>query len=123
MNLILSQAAKYLGQGLIQSVFELHDGSGVVVTIGKYITPNHMDINKNGVEPDFREFPGKFFYLVQIKTETINAPLNLWNVQLGVKLDNILQGAICYDVDRAQVCEAILIHFLLLPLGYLCIFF
>ncbi|WJZ96687.1 hypothetical protein VitviT2T_015347 [Vitis vinifera] len=45
------------GKGLIQSVFELHDGSGVVVTIGKYVTPNHMDINKNGIEPDFREFP------------------------------------------------------------------
>ena len=55
---------KYLRQGLIQSVFELHDGSGVVVTIGKYVTPHHMDINKNGIEPDFREFPGKFLDLV-----------------------------------------------------------
>ncbi|KAA8514986.1 hypothetical protein F0562_018227 [Nyssa sinensis] len=45
------------GKGLIQSVFELHDGSGVVVTIGKYVTPNHMDINGNGVEPDFNNFP------------------------------------------------------------------
>lgn len=45
-------------QGLIQSVFELNDGSGVVVTIGKYVTPNHMDINGNGVDPDFRNFPG-----------------------------------------------------------------
>lgn len=46
-------------QGLIQSVFELQDGSGVVVTIGKYVTPNHMDINGNGIEPDFRNLPGK----------------------------------------------------------------
>ncbi|XP_010926303.1 carboxyl-terminal-processing peptidase 1, chloroplastic isoform X2 [Elaeis guineensis] len=45
------------GKGLIQSVFELHDGSGVVVTIGKYVTPNHMDINGNGVEPDFPRLP------------------------------------------------------------------
>ncbi|XP_027184206.1 carboxyl-terminal-processing peptidase 1, chloroplastic-like [Coffea eugenioides] len=45
------------GKGLIQSVFELHDGSGVVVTVGKYVTPNHMDINGNGVEPDFRSLP------------------------------------------------------------------
>ncbi|KAK6797270.1 hypothetical protein RDI58_004972 [Solanum bulbocastanum] len=50
---------KTYGKGLIQSVFELPDGSGVVVTIGKYVTPNHMDINGNGVEPDFRNFPGK----------------------------------------------------------------
>lgn len=46
------------GKGLIQSVFELRDGSGVVVTIGKYVTPNHMDINGNGIEPDFHKFPG-----------------------------------------------------------------
>lgn len=45
-------------QGLIQSVFELHDGSGIVVTVGKYVTPNHMDINGNGIEPDFRNLPG-----------------------------------------------------------------
>ncbi|KAM4112153.1 hypothetical protein ACJW30_05G119200 [Castanea mollissima] len=43
--------------GLIQSVFELHDGSGVVVTVGKYVTPNHRDINGNGIEPDYRNLP------------------------------------------------------------------
>ncbi|KAG6755036.1 hypothetical protein POTOM_040850 [Populus tomentosa] len=46
------------GKGLIQSVFELHDGSGVVVTVGKYVTPNHMDINGNGIEPDYQKLPG-----------------------------------------------------------------
>ncbi|XP_048331696.2 carboxyl-terminal-processing peptidase 1, chloroplastic isoform X2 [Ziziphus jujuba] len=45
------------GKGLIQSVFELHDGSGVVVTVGKYVTPNHKDINGNGIEPDYRNLP------------------------------------------------------------------
>jgi len=39
-------------------VYELRDGSGVVVTIGKYVTPNHMDINGGGIEPDFRNLPG-----------------------------------------------------------------
>ncbi|OMO82881.1 hypothetical protein COLO4_22783 [Corchorus olitorius] len=46
------------GKGLIQSVFELRDGSGVVVTVGKYVTPDHLDINGNGIEPDYRNFPG-----------------------------------------------------------------
>ncbi|WOL14494.1 carboxyl-terminal-processing peptidase 1, chloroplastic [Canna indica] len=45
------------GKGLIQSVYELQDGSGVVVTIGKYVTPNHKDINGNGVQPDFTRIP------------------------------------------------------------------
>ncbi|ONL95348.1 Carboxyl-terminal-processing peptidase 1 chloroplastic [Zea mays] len=40
-------------QGLIQSVFELHDSSCIVVTVGKYVTPNHKDINGNGIEPDY----------------------------------------------------------------------
>lgn len=34
----------------------------MVVTIGKYVTPNHVDINGNGVEPDFGNIPGKILY-------------------------------------------------------------
>ncbi|XP_004504235.1 carboxyl-terminal-processing peptidase 1, chloroplastic [Cicer arietinum] len=45
------------GKGLIQSVFELQDGSGVVITVGKYVTPKHKDINGNGIEPDFQKLP------------------------------------------------------------------
>lgn len=40
------------GKGLIQSLFELSDGSGLAVTIAKYETPNHRDINKQGIKPD-----------------------------------------------------------------------
>uniref|UniRef100_A0A7N0VK97 C-terminal processing peptidase n=1 Tax=Kalanchoe fedtschenkoi TaxID=63787 RepID=A0A7N0VK97_KALFE len=48
---------KTYGKGLIQSVFELSDGSGLVVTVGKYVTKNHTDINGNGIPPDFRNLP------------------------------------------------------------------
>lgn len=44
------------GKGLIQSLFELSDGSGLAVTIAKYETPNHRDINKLGIKPD-KEIP------------------------------------------------------------------
>jgi carboxyl-terminal processing protease len=40
------------GKGLIQSLFELSDGSGLAVTIAKYETPNHRDINKLGIKPN-----------------------------------------------------------------------
>ncbi|MBW4468428.1 MAG: PDZ domain-containing protein [Pegethrix bostrychoides GSE-TBD4-15B] len=40
------------GKGLIQSLFSLSDGSGLAVTIAKYETPNHSDINKLGISPD-----------------------------------------------------------------------
>ncbi|KAK1266995.1 hypothetical protein QJS04_geneDACA000066 [Acorus gramineus] len=40
------------GKGKIQSVFELSDGSGLAVTVARYETPAHTDINKVGVIPD-----------------------------------------------------------------------
>ncbi|BAY16369.1 peptidase [Anabaenopsis circularis NIES-21] len=40
------------GKGLIQSLFELSDGAGLAVTIAKYETPQHRDINKLGIKPD-----------------------------------------------------------------------
>ncbi len=43
---------KTFGKGLIQSLFELPDGSGLAVTVAKYETPNHTDINKLGIMPD-----------------------------------------------------------------------
>jgi carboxyl-terminal processing protease len=40
------------GKGLVQSVRPLGDGSGMAVTIAKYLTPNGTDINKAGIPPD-----------------------------------------------------------------------
>jgi carboxyl-terminal processing protease len=43
---------KTFGKGLVQSVRGLGDGSGMAVTIAKYLTPNGRDINKHGIDPD-----------------------------------------------------------------------
>ncbi len=40
------------GKGLIQSLFQLDDGSGLAITVAKYETPNHKDIHKLGIAPD-----------------------------------------------------------------------
>jgi carboxyl-terminal processing protease len=40
------------GKGLVQSVRPLGDGSGLAVTIAKYLTPSGRDINKEGIPPD-----------------------------------------------------------------------
>ena len=40
------------GKGLIQSLFDLSDGSGLTVTVAKYETPKHRDIHKLGITPD-----------------------------------------------------------------------
>ena len=43
---------KTFGKGLVQSVRGLSDGSGLTVTIAKYLTPKGTDIHKNGIRPD-----------------------------------------------------------------------
>jgi carboxyl-terminal processing protease len=40
------------GKGLVQSVRGLGDGSGIAVTVAKYLTPDGRDINKEGINPD-----------------------------------------------------------------------
>ena len=43
---------KTFGKGLVQAVRGLADGSGMTVTVAKYLTPDGTDIHKNGIEPD-----------------------------------------------------------------------
>ena len=43
---------KTFGKGLVQSVHRLADGSGLAVTIAKYLTPSGRDIHKEGIAPD-----------------------------------------------------------------------
>lgn len=68
------------GKGLVQAINKLGDGSGVNVTIAKYLTPNKTDINKKGIEPDY-----------QVKLEKIDYDLSRgpWffdpNVKFGVR--------------------------------------
>lgn len=44
--------SKTFGKGLVQSVRGLGDGSGLAVTVAKYLTPSGRDINHMGIEPD-----------------------------------------------------------------------
>tara|TARA_Y100001933_G_scaffold10844_1_gene9455 strand:+ start:256 stop:1524 length:1269 start_codon:yes stop_codon:yes gene_type:complete len=43
---------KTFGKGLVQSMRALVDGSGLTVTVAKYLTPDGTDINKFGISPD-----------------------------------------------------------------------
>lgn len=62
---------KTFGKGLIQSLFDLSDGSGVAVTVAKYETPAHNDINKQGIKPDF-VVPLEPITLTQVGTDADN---------------------------------------------------
>ena len=50
-------SCRTFGKGLIQSVYELSDGSGMVITNGKYLTPALTDIDTEGIAPDFKQQP------------------------------------------------------------------
>ncbi|KAK9797379.1 hypothetical protein WJX73_007798 [Symbiochloris irregularis] len=45
------------GKGLIQSVYQLEDGSALIVTVGKYLTPSRIDLDRTGIVPDFSKLP------------------------------------------------------------------
>lgn len=51
---------KTYGKGLVQKVFPTPNNTGLNLTIARYLTPNNIDINKKGIEPD---------YLIQITKE------------------------------------------------------
>ncbi len=62
------------GKGLIQSVYELSDGSGLVITVGKYLTPRGTDIARYGIKPDFNRVPSGAQYDSMVNACKLSAP-------------------------------------------------
>ena len=42
------------GKGMVQKIIPLNNGTCVNLTIAKYLTPKGNDINKKGIEPDYK---------------------------------------------------------------------
>ena len=76
---------KTFGKGLVQSVRSLSDGSGLTVTVAKYLTPSGKDINKNGIEPDIRAD-----LLLNEKNKLTNSDLGTLKDSQYVAAENIL---------------------------------
>ena len=43
---------KTFGKGSVQEYQELGDGTAIKITVAEWLTPNNININKNGIEPD-----------------------------------------------------------------------
>jgi carboxyl-terminal processing protease len=80
---------KTFGKGLIQSLFDLTDGSGLAVTVAKYETPSHHDIHKLGIVPD-----------LQVALEPISFD------QVGTPADQQYQAALKLLKSDAVVADA-----------------
>ena len=60
------------GKGVIQTIYNLTDGSGIKLTTNEYYTPKRNTINKVGIKPDIEvEFPKEeSLYSVEEKDDT-----------------------------------------------------
>jgi carboxyl-terminal processing protease len=65
---------KSFGKGLVQAINRLDDGSGVNITIARYVTPDNIDIHKKGITPD---------YNVELKAEDYKAARGPWWLDPG----------------------------------------
>jgi len=72
------------GKGLVQSVRGLGDGSGIAITVAKYLTPDGRDINQEGISPD-----------IEIElTEEQRENLSINQDQIGTEQDPQYVGAL-----------------------------
>jgi carboxyl-terminal processing protease len=60
---------KSFGKGLVQSINKLENGSGINITIARYLTPNDTDIHKTGIVPDHN---------VELKEDDLKAGKGPW---------------------------------------------
>ncbi len=86
---------KTFGKGLVQSVRSLSDGSGLTVTVAKYLTPSGKDINKNGIEPDIRAE-----LLLNDKNKLTNLDLGTLKDSQYVAAENILLRKFRFEVNK-----------------------
>lgn len=75
------------GKASVQNIRPLSDGSAVLVTVAKYLTPNGHNINKVGISPN---------YVVEVPTATIEEALKNPDYQYAEEKDNQLQYALQY---------------------------
>lgn len=60
---------KTFGKGVVQTAFDLEDGSNLKLTTSKWLTPDGNWINKKGIEPDIEVEQPDFFNVTRVLTE------------------------------------------------------
>jgi carboxyl-terminal processing protease len=78
------------GKASVQNIRPLSDGSAILVTVAKYLTPDGKNINKVGISPN---------YVVEIPTASIEAALKDPNYKYSEDKDEQLQYALKYLRD------------------------
>ncbi len=73
---------KTFGKASVQNVRRLNDGSALLITIAKYLTPNGEDINKKGIMPDIE---------VLIPTEEAEAEFEIEDEKEDIQLQKAIE--------------------------------
>jgi len=76
------------GKGVVQSLFQLSDGSGIRVTVARYYTPGGYSIHGEGITPDIliptdRETSMRVMSLEQWQDEQLTAAMNVVRSAIG----------------------------------------
>ena len=60
------------GKGLIQAVYGLKNGAGLVLTVARYVTPNGTEIQGSGITPDIQQGVPPFVPLLGTDTSKVD---------------------------------------------------
>ncbi|MCL2851732.1 MAG: S41 family peptidase [Defluviitaleaceae bacterium] len=76
------------GKGVVQSLFQLSDGSGIRVTVARYYTPGGYSIHGEGITPDIliptdRETSMRIMSLEQWQDEQLTAAMDSLRANIG----------------------------------------
>ena len=56
-NRVVVMGKKSFGKGSVQSLYSLHDGSSLKLTVAQYLTPGRVSIQAEGITPDIHLYP------------------------------------------------------------------
>ena len=86
---------KSFGKGLIQAVYGLKNGEGLVMTVARYITPSGSDIQGVGITPDF-----------PTPTSSYLGPLrNIGTITFGMDMDTTKIDFKSIELRLQNVCK------------------
>ncbi|KAA8495103.1 Carboxyl-terminal-processing peptidase 2, chloroplastic [Porphyridium purpureum] len=91
----LTAGAKTYGKGVIQAVFGFSDGSGMVLTVAKYQTPAHREIQGQGILPD-----------LPLRLPPGGVPFDLRRVDFDIVQNRLLSCSSAQQVQSPSELEA-----------------
>jgi len=95
---------KSYGKGLIQAVYGLKNGAGLVVTVARYVTPNGNEIQGVGITPDIlplgKNMPAPVFVPI-LSTDTSKVDFNDVAQRLNSKMCHIPEDRVVTTVTTA----------------------